>query len=284
MMFQSYAIFPHMTVEKNIAYGLRKDRVAKAEIDKRVDEVIELVQLGDFRKRNPDQLSGGQRQRVALARALIKQPKVLLLDEPLAALDKKLREHTQFELMNIQHELGITFVVVTHDQEEAMTLSTRIAVMNKGRFLQVGEPKEIYEYPKSRFVADFIGTINTFEGRVSSVDDVHIHVHCENAGGDLMALNTDAVRTGDKVCIAVRPEKLFISRDPPDNSEDIRVKGIVDDLGYLGNLSLYRVRLESGKVILVSQQNRQRSAKRSIEWEEQIWISWRPRSSIVLVD
>jgi putrescine transport system ATP-binding protein len=284
MMFQSYAIFPHMSVEKNISYGLRKDKVAGAEIAKRVDEVIELLQLGDFRKRNPDQLSGGQRQRVALARALIKRPKVLLLDEPLAALDKKLREHTQFELMNIQHELGITFVVVTHDQEEAMTLSTRIAVMNKGRLLQVGEPKEIYEYPETRFVADFIGTINTFEGRVSAVDELHIHVDCEMAGGDLMAFNEHELRPGSQVCIAVRPEKIFISRDPPDNAEDIRLRGTVDDLGYLGNLSLYRVRLESGKVMLVSQQNRQRSAKRSIEWEEQIWVSWRPRSSIVLVN
>jgi putrescine transport system ATP-binding protein len=284
MMFQSYAIFPHMSVEKNISYGLRKDSVASAEIAQRVDEVIELVQLGDFRKRSPDQLSGGQRQRVALARALIKRPKVLLLDEPLAALDKKLREHTQFELMNIQNELGITFVVVTHDQEEAMTLSTRIAVMNKGRFLQVGEPKEIYEYPKNRFVADFIGTINTFDGEVSSVDEQNVHVSCAAAGGDLIAFNEHGLRSGDKVCIAVRPEKIFISRDAPDNTEDIRIKGIVDDLGYLGNLSLYRVRLESGKVMLVSQQNRQRSAKRSIEWEEQIWVSWRPRSSIVLVD
>ncbi len=284
MMFQSYAIFPHMSVEKNISYGLRKDRVANTEIAKRVDEVIGLVQLGDFRKRSPDQLSGGQRQRVALARALIKRPKVLLLDEPLAALDKKLREHTQFELMNIQDELGITFVVVTHDQEEAMTLSTRIAVMQEGRFLQVGAPKEIYEYPKNRFVADFIGTINTFEGTVSSVDAEHIYVTCDDAGGDLAALNEHDVQSGDKICIAVRPEKIFISRELPNDENDIRVKGIVDDLGYLGNLSLYRVRLESGKVILVSQQNRQRSAKRSIEWEEQIWISWRPRSSIVLLE
>jgi len=284
MMFQSYAIFPHMSVEKNISYGLRKDKVAAAEIAKRVDEVIDLVQLGDFRKRNPDQLSGGQRQRVALARALIKRPKVLLLDEPLAALDKKLREHTQFELMNIQHELGITFVVVTHDQEEAMTLATRIAVMDKGRFLQVGEPKEIYEYPTTRFVADFIGTINTFEGVVASTDEQHIHVSCDSAGGELSAFHEHGLQPGNKVCIAVRPEKIFISRDPPENQDDIRLRGIVDDLGYLGNLSLYRVRLESGKVILVSQQNRQRSSKRFIEWEEQIWVSWRPRSSIVLVD
>lgn len=284
MMFQSYALFPHMTVEKNISYGLRKDKIASAEIAKRVDEVIDLVQLGDYRKRRPDQLSGGQRQRVALARALIKRPKVLLLDEPLAALDKKLREHTQFELMNIQDELGITFVVVTHDQEEAMTLSTRIAVMDKGRFLQIGEPKQIYEYPETRFVADFIGTVNTFEGTVSALDEEHIHVACDDAGGDILAFNTHGLGVGNEVCIAVRPEKIYISRDEPDSADDIRVKGVVDDLGYLGNLSLYRVRLESGKVILVSQQNRQRSEKRSIEWEDQIWVSWRPRSSIVLVD
>ncbi len=284
MMFQSYAIFPHMTVEKNIAYGLRKDRVSSDEIARRVDDVIALVQLGDFRTRIPDQLSGGQRQRVALARALIKQPKVLLLDEPLAALDKKLREQTQFELMNIQDELGVTFVVVTHDQEEAMTLSTRIAVMEEGRFLQIGAPKEIYEYPKSRFVADFIGTINTFEGSVTAVGEDSIEVESTEAGGTLRALGTYDTVVGQPICIAVRPEKIFINRDKPEDETDIRVKGVVDDFGYLGNLSLYRVRLESGKIIQVSQQNRRRSAKRFVEWEEQIWISWRPRSSVVLLE
>ncbi len=284
MMFQSYAVFPHMTVEKNVAYGLRKEKVTGAELKKRVDEAIELVQLVDFRKRKPDQLSGGQRQRVALARALIKRPKVLLLDEPLAALDKKLREHTQFELMNIQDDLGITFVVVTHDQEEAMTLSTRIAVMEKGRFLQIGEPKEIYEYPHNRFVADFIGTINTFESEVTAVGDDSIELKSDEAGGLITARGKHDVTVGQNVCIAVRPEKIFIGRSEPEDDSDIRVKGVVDDLGYLGNLSLYRVRLESGKVILVSQQNRRRSSKRSIEWEEQIWLSWRPRSSIVLTD
>ncbi len=282
MMFQSYAVFPHMTVEKNIAYGLHKEKVRAAEVAKRVDEVIELVQLGDFRKRQPKQLSGGQQQRVALARALIKRPKVLLLDEPLAALDKKLREHTQFELMNIQDELGITFVVVTHDQEEAMTLSTRIAVMEKGRFLQVGEPKSIYEYPANRFVADFIGTINTFEGQVSAIGEDGIEIKSDQAGGMISALGKFDVAVDQAVCVAVRPEKIYIGRSEPEDKTDIRMKGVVDDLGYLGNLSLYRVRLESGKVILVSQQNRRRSAKRSIEWEEQIWVSWRPRSSIVL--
>ncbi len=284
MMFQSYAVFPHMTVEKNIAYGLHKERVPAREITTRVDETIELVQLGDFRKRKPDQLSGGQQQRVALARALIKRPKVLLLDEPLAALDKKLREHTQFELMNIQDELGITFVVVTHDQEEAMTLSTRIAVMEKGQFLQVGKPKEIYEYPCNRFVADFIGTINTFDGVVTAIGEDEISIKSDEAGGTITALGKHDVAVDQAACIAVRPEKIFISREEPKNATDIRMKGTVDDLGYLGNLSLYRVRLESGKVLLVSQQNRRRSAERSIEWEDEIWLSWRPRSSIVLIE
>lgn len=285
MMFQSYAIFPHMNVEKNIAYGLRKEGVANAEIVRRVDSMLGLVQLGDFRTRKPDQLSGGQRQRVALARALIKQPKVLLLDEPLAALDKKLREQTQFELMNIQDELGITFVVVTHDQEEAMTLSTRIAVMDKGRFLQVGPPKEIYEYPQSRFVADFIGTINTFEGTVTRVGDETISVDCPDVGESVRALSSNdvIVDVGQQVCVAVRPEKIFISREKPDDDEGVRVHGVVDDFGYLGNLSLYRIRLETGRIIQVSRQNRRRSTKRFVEWEDKVWITWRPRSAVVIV-
>lgn len=284
MMFQSYAIFPHMTVEKNIAYGLHKDRVNNSQIARRVDEMLELVQLGDFRRRKPDQLSGGQRQRVALARALIKQPKVLLLDEPLAALDKKLRERTQFELMNIQDQLGITFVVVTHDQEEAMILSSRIAVMDKGRFLQVGTPKEIYEYPTSRFVADFIGTINMFAGTVTAIGDQQLTVESSELGAELRALGDHDVQVGQSVCIAVRPEKIFVSRDKPTSDDDTCIRGVVDDLGYFGNLSLYRIRLDCGKIIQVSSQNRRRSASRFVEWEDEIWVSWRPRSAVVLVD
>jgi len=284
MMFQSYAVFPHMTVEKNIAYGLRKDGVDSGETSSRVDEMLGLVQLGDFRTRKPDQLSGGQLQRVALARALIKRPKVLLLDEPLAALDKKLRERTQFELMNIQDELGITFVVVTHDQEEAMALSTRIAVMDKGQFLQVGDPKEIYEYPKSRFVADFVGTMNTFDGNVSQIADESISVESEEMGATVVALGNYDVVAGQSVSIAIRPEKIFISKTKPENEEDIHIRGVVDDLGYLGNLSLYRIRLETGKVIQVSRQNQRRSATRFVEWEDKVWVSWRPRSAVVLLD
>jgi len=284
MMFQSYAIFPHMDVSANVAYGLHKERVAANDIKTRVDEAIDLVQMGDFRHRKPQALSGGQRQRVALARALIKRPKVLLLDEPLAALDKKLREHTQFELMNIQDELGITFVVVTHDQEEAMTLSSRIAVMEQGRFLQVGSPKEIYEFPTSRFVADFIGTINTFDGKVSHVGDETISLESEETGTELKALGTHRLEVGQKACIAVRPEKIFITRDEPDDIDVIRLRGVVDDFAYLGNLSLYRVRLESGKMIQASAQNRRRSAERFVEWDDQVWVSWRPRSAVVLTD
>ena len=284
MMFQSYAIFPHMNVAKNIGYGLRRENVAKPDIDKRVDEMLDLVQLNDFKTRKPDQLSGGQRQRVALARALIKRPKVLLLDEPLAALDKKLREHTQFELMNIQDELGITFVVVTHDQEEAMALSSRIVVMDQGEFKQVGTPKEIYEFPANRFVADFIGTINTFGAVVTSVDDDRVVANSDEAGVTLVALGKQAVDVGQEIEVAVRPEKIFVDKEKSDRDDDICIPGVVDDLGYLGNRSLYRIRLASGKIVQVSSQNRRRSIKRFLEWEDKVWLSFRPRSAVVLLN
>ena len=282
-VFQSYALFPHMSVFDNVAYGLRAEKRPRAEIEERVARVLAMVQLDDLARRKPDQLSGGQRQRVALARALIKQPKVLLLDEPLAALDKKLREHTQFELMNIQDKLGITFVVVTHDQEEAMTLSTRIAVMNEGRFLQVGAPKEIYEYPRSRFVADFIGTINTFEGSVTSIGEDLITVECPDIPVPVTALKGDGIDVGQQVCIAVRPEKIFISLEEPGDEETISMPAVVDDFGYLGNRSLYRIRLSNGHLIQVSRQNQRRSARRFVEWEDKVWVSWRPRSTVVIV-
>ena len=282
LMFQSYAIFPHMTVEQNVAYGLRKERVPRDEVKSRVAEMLDLVQLQQFATREPNQLSGGQRQRVALARALVKRPKVLLLDEPLAALDKKLREHTQFELMGIQDRLGITFVVVTHDQEEAMILSSRIAVMNQGRLEQVGRPKEVYEYPVSRFVADFIGTINMFEGTVETVSGGVIAVRCDPAGAIMRAMSAEAPAAGEKVCLAIRPEKIFISQEEPETEWNTSLRGVVDDLGYFGNLSLYRIRLDNGRIVQVSAQNRRRSAERFLEWDDQVLISWRAQSVVVL--
>jgi putrescine transport system ATP-binding protein len=282
MMFQSYALFPHMTVHKNIAYGLRQDNVPDDEISDRVDNVLKLVQMSELAQRKPRQLSGGQCQRVALARALVKRPKVLLLDEPLAALDKKLRENTQFELANIQHRTGITFVLVTHDQEEAMMLSSRIAVMDRGRFTQVGTPTEIYEYPQNRFTADFIGTINSFDARVEAIEGDSMKVAIAALGQSIsVPIKTD-VAAGDGICLAIRPEKIWISRETPDAGGKTILRGTVSDQGYFGNLSLYRVQLASGTVIQVSSQNRVRSAGRSIDWDDEVHIHWDNESMIVL--
>ena len=284
MMFQSYALFPHMSVEQNIAYGLKKEGTPKAEIIERVRRLLALVKLDRMARRKPHQLSGGERQRVALARALIKRPKLLLLDEPLAALDKKLREHTQFELMNLQDELGITFVVVTHDQEEAMTLSTRIAVMNKGSFEQVGTPGEVYENPCNRFVADFVGNINFFEATVSGSEDQRVRLHCEALGSELVARCAQAPAQGSRQWVAVRPEKIFISKEKPEGGDLTVMKGVVHDLGYFGNLSVYRVKLNSGVMLQVSGQNRRRSASRSLEWDDEVYLSWDISSAILLAE
>jgi len=284
MMFQSYALFPHMTVEQNIAYGLKKEKTPAAEIRDRVQHLLALVKLENKEKRKPDQLSGGERQRVALARALIKRPKLLLLDEPLAALDKKLREHTQFELMNLQHELGITFVVVTHDQEEAMTLATRIAVMNRGSFEQVGTPGEVYENPCNRFVADFVGNINFFQGVVTGHEGQRVSLHCEALGCELAARHPDPPADGSAQWIAIRPEKIFISKEAPSDGDFTVLKGVVHDLGYFGNLSVYRVLLASGEMLQVSAQNRRRSAAKSVEWDDEVFLSWDVSSAILLSD
>ncbi|MBC8267863.1 MAG: polyamine ABC transporter ATP-binding protein [Rhodospirillaceae bacterium] len=282
MMFQSYALFPHMTVEKNVAFGLKQDKIPVAEINDRVHDILTLVELQDYKKRKPQQLSGGQKQRVALARALVKQPKLLLLDEPLAALDKKLREQTQFELMNIQEKVGITFVVVTHDQEEAMTLSTRIAVMNDGEFMQLGTPTEIYEFPESRFVADFIGSANMLEGRI--VEDGPDHVRVKTDLGEVFIDHGQSVKEGSRVWIAIRPEKMHLSKEPPLKPGPNQAFGMVDDIGYLGDISIYKIRLENNQIIDVTAPNqiRPKSRTHTITWEEKVYLHWQASSAVLL--
>ncbi len=285
MMFQSYALFPHMTVEQNVGYGLKQDRVGKEEIAERVAEILTIVELTPFSKRKPHQLSGGQRQRVALARALVKKPKVLLLDEPLGALDKRLREQTQFELMNIQDRLGITFIVVTHDQEEAMTLSTRIAVMDQGQFSQIGTPTDIYEYPQTRFVANFIGSANMFEGRVVENGDNHVIVKSSHGDVSFYIDHSSEIRENIGVSIALRPEKITLSRDMPETMDEYNsVKGIVDDIGYLGNFSIYKILLENGKIVEITHpnQSRPRDARHLAEWDDEVLLSWAASSPILL--
>lgn len=282
MMFQSYALFPHMSVEQNIAFGLKQDKLPKDEIRRRVSEVIEMVQLGQFAKRKPHQLSGGQRQRVALARSIVKRPKMLLLDEPLGALDKKLREQTQFELMTIQDELGITFVIVTHDQEEAMTVSSRIAVMNHGRIVQIATPAEIYEYPNSRYVAEFIGDVNILEGRITEAGKDHTRIGSSETDCELYADYGVTAPQGATTWLALRPEKLMISHTPPDDISVNCLCGEVWDIGYVGNLSIYHVRLPSGKMVTSAQTNQTRLVERSIRWEDTVYLSWPAHAGVVL--
>ena len=283
MMFQSYALFPHMTVAKNIAFGLEMDGLAKGEIDARVQEMLGLVKLDRFANRKPNQLSGGQRQRVALARALAKKPKLLLLDEPLGALDKKLREETQFELINIQESLGLTFVIVTHDQEEAMVLATRIAVMREGRIAQLGEPREVYEAPVSRYVAEFIGDVNILEGRVEDPETGVIRV--PGAPVPIRLGRAVAAPRGAEIAMAIRPEKLVIEKpedDPPHDANAL--EGMVEDIAYLGDISVYHVRLAGGGMARVARANRARLARQTIVWEDPVRLHWDPQAVVPLSD
>ncbi len=281
MMFQSYALFPHMTVARNVGYGLKHEDMTPAQRQDRVKEMLSLVQMGHLADRKPHQLSGGQRQRVALARSLAKLPKLLLLDEPLGALDKKLREHTQFEIANIQYKLGITFVVVTHDQEEAMTLASRIAVMDHGVIRQIGAPSDIYENPNSRFVADFIGSINMVEADVTKVDGDGVEVNAPLLGASVKVA-ASGWSVGDKASLAFRPEKVSISRKKPVGAVNV-LKGKVQDFGYFGKDSLYRIKLPTGHVLSVNTVNAQRVAaeKAVATWEDEVYLTIAPASAML---
>ena len=280
MMFQSYALFPHMNVFNNIAFGLKQDGTPKAEITTRVGEALEMVQLSHLEARKPHQLSGGQRQRVALARCLVKRPKVVLLDEPLAALDKKLRRQTQFELVRIHRQVGITFVIVTHDQEEAMTMSTRIAVMDKGEILQLGKPRDIYEYPVDRTVAEFIGTANLFDGHVVSEIDGVLKIAADGVDVPL-AVHGNRIPGEEPVTLLVRPEKIVIG--PQANPEGLNVlDGVVDEIAYLGGGTITQVRLTSGRIVSVASFNPGHRPSTDLVLGQPVTLSWSLDAGVLL--
>ncbi len=281
MVFQSYALFPHMNVEQNVAFGLKQEGLSKKEITERVREYLDLVQMSGYEKRNPNQLSGGEKQRVAIARSLVKHPKLVLLDEPMAALDKKLREQTQLELVNIQEKVGVTFVMVSHDQEEAMTMSTRIGLMNEGKILQIGTPTEIYEYPNSKYVANFIGTMNIFDGIVVESDSEHVTIESNGLEQNIFIGASTSVAVGANVHVAIRPEKVKISKEKP-NKKNNWAFGIVEDVVYLGDVSIYYVRTELNKMLLATETNLVRAAERAIQWEDKVYLSWEQENGIIL--
>jgi putrescine transport system ATP-binding protein len=281
MMFQSYALFPHMTVAQNVAFGLKQDKLPKADIDARVGQMLKLVHMERFANRKPHQLSGGQRQRVALARSLAKRPKLLLLDEPMGALDKKLRTEMQLEVVEIIEQVGVTCIMVTHDQEEAMTMADRVAIMADGWIEQVGSPVDIYESPVSRMVAEFVGTVNLFEGEI--IEDAADHCRITAPALERPIYIDHGITTqamDRRVWVALRPEKIWLTREKP-TTEYNWAEGKVDDIAYLGGFSLYYVRTQSGQMIKVSMANTERRGDRPT-WEDSVYVYWEDHSTIVL--
>jgi len=282
MMFQSYALFPHMTVAQNVAFGLKqeKNRLAAPEIAKKVSELLHLVRMQDFASRKPDQLSGGQRQRVALARSLAKKPKVLLLDEPMGALDKKLRSQMQLEVVDIIEAVGVTCVMVTHDQEEAMTMANRISVMHEGEIMQVGTPSEIYEFPNSRHTAEFIGSVNIFDAMVTQLEPDYTRLSCTDLTSPIQVEAGINAPIGASLGIAVRPEKITMTRVKPEQADNW-LMGVVEDIAYLGGHSVYYVKLESGKRVMTIGTNNDRHEQK-VTWQDKVYLYWSITSAVVL--
>lgn len=277
MMFQSYALFPHMTVEQNIAFGLKQDKLPANEIKERVDEMLRLVQMTKYAKRKPHQLSGGQQQRVALARSLAKRPKLLLLDEPLGALDKKLRQQTQLELVNTLEKVGVTCIMVTHDQEEAMTMASRVAIMSDGQLKQVGTPSDVYDFPNSRFTAEFIGETNIFEGVVSEKNEHHAVIDCPELPAKVFTDQAFEGEKGQTIWVSIRPEDIDLHKEKPAHRDQYNwAKGVVKDIAYLGSFAIYHVQMENGRIIK-SQVPAPYWYVRNLTpptWDEEVYLDW----------
>jgi putrescine transport system ATP-binding protein len=281
MMFQSYALFPHMTVEANVAFGLKQEGVPKAELKERVQNALELVQMGRFAKRKPNQLSGGQQQRVALARSLVKRPKLLLLDEPMSALDKQIRQRTQIELVNILDQVGVTCMMVTHDQEEAMTMADRLAVMSEGQIVQLGTPHEVYEYPNSRFSAEFIGSTNLFDGHTVEDEPDHVFIETPDLPCRLHVNHGITGPLGMPVTISVRPERIALTRKPPEGAYNWG-KGVVTNIAYMGGYSLYHVKLDGGKTVIANVTSLALTEIDPPSWDDEVYVRWSASAGVVL--
>jgi len=281
MMFQSYALFPHMTVESNVAFGLKQEGVPKNELKERVQTALELVQMGRFAKRKPHQLSGGQQQRVALARSLVKRPKLLLLDEPMSALDKQIRQRTQIELVNILDKVGVTCIMVTHDQEEAMTMASRLAVMSEGEIVQLGTPNEVYEYPNTRFSAEFIGSTNLFDGNVVEDEPDHVYIETPDLPVRLYVNHGITGPLGMPVTISVRPERIALTRKPPEGAFNWG-KGTVTNIAYMGGYSLYHVKLDAGKTVIANVSSLALMEIDTPTWGDEVYVRWSASAGVVL--